>query len=89
MTQGVLGCAIPTKKGEIFVQIVTPGPIGERKVLASVVGPTKEDALRAAISAAGITELFVVPSAPQTGLLAALSRCASAIEGLIGCLRTN
>lgn len=58
-----LGCAIPTKKtgDETFVQIVTNEPLLECRVLASAVGPNREEAIRVAMAAAGVTKLAEGP----------------------------
>ena len=93
-----LGCAIPTKKTgeETFAQIVTDEPLLECRVLASVIGPNREEAIRAAMAAAGVTELVEGPrpiSAGRIGddariksLMAGLNACEIAVEGLIGAI---
>ena len=90
-----LGCAIPTKKTgeETFAQIVTDEPLLECRVLASVVGPNREEAIKAAMAAAGVTELVEGPRPVSAGregdavraqsLMAGLAVCEIAVEGLI------
>lgn len=43
------------------MQIVTDEPLLECRVLASAVGPNREEAIRAAMAAAGVTELVSGP----------------------------
>jgi hypothetical protein len=49
------------KGGKFFVQIHSDEPLLECRVLASVIGPTEEDAILAAKAAAGVTELVTTP----------------------------
>ena len=84
------------------MQIVTDEPLLECRVLASVVGPNREEAIRAAMAAAGVTELAEGPR-PQAAiaytktslsrvyagsdLLSCLAICEEATDGLLGALR--
>jgi hypothetical protein len=87
------------------VQIVTDEPLLECRVLASVVGPNREEALRAAMAAAGVTELVETPRpsvavAYQEGTVirrvyvsqdikSALVLCEQAADGLIAAIRRD
>lgn len=84
------------------MQIVTDEPLLECKVLASVVGPNREEAIRTAMAAAGVTEL-AEGSRPRGAIgwtKTSLSRvvtgnslkdclgvCEEAVDGLIAVLR--
>ena len=101
-TAARLGCAIPMKGGKVFVQIHSDEPLLECKVLASVVGPTEEDAIMAAKAAAGVRELVTTPRPRaavawqdatvmrrvyhSNSLRDALALCEEAVDGLIGAL---
>jgi hypothetical protein len=84
------------------VQIVTNEPLLECRVLASVVGPTRDEAIRLAMVAAGVTELaegdrprgaiaYTKTSCSRViqsaSLLDALAICGEAVDGLIGASR--
>lgn len=45
------------KGGKWFAQIVTNAPLFEGRVLASEIRPTRDEAISAAMAAAGVTEL--------------------------------
>lgn len=62
-SKAYLGCMIvaDVKKNEYFCQLVGPGMILERKVLASAFGRGKEEALANAMSIAGVDEISEVP----------------------------
>lgn len=49
-----IGCSLDAGKGKTFVQLVGPGSLFERKVLASAFGGDHEDALAAAMKIAGV-----------------------------------
>jgi hypothetical protein len=84
------------------VQIVTDEPLLECRVLASVVGPNREEAIRMAMAVAGVTELADGPR-PQAAiaytktslnrvtvgsdLLSCLAICEEAADSLLGALR--
>jgi hypothetical protein len=77
-----LGCAIRTKKTgeETFVQIHTDEPLLECRVLASVVGPNREEAISAAMAAAGVTELVEGPR-PQGAIAYTKTSCSRVVTG--------
>jgi hypothetical protein len=52
-----IGCSLDAGKGKTFVQLVGPGALFERKVLASAFGDDHEDALATAMKRAGVTRL--------------------------------
>lgn len=52
-----LGCKLDAGGGKVFVQLVGPGALFERKVLASAFGSGEEDALEKAMRAAGVSEV--------------------------------
>ena len=70
-----IGCSIPAEKGRYFVQLVTAGPLFERKVLASSFGVSHEDALEKAMTVAGVSEvkghatLGTIPTAHPSTLM--------------------
>lgn len=49
-----IGCSLDAGKGKTFVQLVGPGALFERKVLASAFGGDHEEALAAAMKIAGV-----------------------------------
>jgi hypothetical protein len=83
------------------VQIVTDEPLLECRVLASVVGPNREEAIRAAMAAAGVTELVEGPRprgaiaytktscsrvVMSQDIKSSLALCEQAVDGLIAVL---
>lgn len=88
-----LGCAIRTKNSgeETFVQLTTIGALFERKVLISMIGPTRDETIKSAMAAIGVAKLAEEevahpPPGQGAGLLVALVRCGMAVEGLAQCL---
>jgi len=49
-----IGCSLDAGKGKTFVQLVGPGALFERKVLASAFGDDHDDALATAMKRAGV-----------------------------------
>ena len=49
-----IGCSLDAGKGQTFVQLVGPGRLFERKVLASAFGADEDDALGKAMKIAGV-----------------------------------
>lgn len=52
-----IGCSLDAGKGQTFVQLVGPGRLFERKVLASAFGADEEDALDKAMKIAGVDSI--------------------------------
>jgi hypothetical protein len=92
-----LGCSIDAGKGKWFVQLVGPGDLFERKVVASAFAVDEENAIVSCLEAAGLNEAAykgkaatVAPAAPKrapTGLLTALSALSHEVGQLTDALK--
>lgn len=96
MVKAYLGCAIPTDKGEWFVQLVGEGALFGRPILSNARAIGREAAIERALEFAGATELAGIASVVRAvsksnsiGIKEAMRHCAEAMEDLTWTLKSG